>query len=71
MPENDGLFWWGSSTQLGDISDGTTNRGPDTATLLAPDRQMKRVSGRGRCSATADDLVSRAATGYEGGRAGM
>ncbi|MEQ8638974.1 MAG: DUF1559 domain-containing protein [Gimesia maris] len=82
MPENDGLFWWGLSSQLGDITDGTTNtifmaeplfgnRGPDTATLLAPDRQMNRVSGRSRCSATADDLVSRDATGYEGGCAGM
>ena len=78
MPENDGLFWWGLSSQLGDITDGPTNtifmaeplfgnRGPDTATLLAPDRQMNRVSGRSRCSATADDLVSRDATGYEGG----
>lgn len=79
--ENDGLFWRGSSTRLRDITDGTTNtifmaetlfgnRGPDTATLLDPDRQMKRVSGGGACSATSDDLVSRAASNYEGGRAG-
>ena len=79
--ENDGLFWRGSSTRLRDITDGTTNtifmaetlfgnRGPDTATLLDPDRQMKRVSGGGACSATSDDLVSRTASNYEGGRAG-
>lgn len=78
---NDGLFWRGSSTRFRDITDGTTNtifmaetlfgeRGPDTATLVNPDRQLKRVSGGGPCSATSDDLVARVATGYEGRRAG-
>ncbi|WP_417385731.1 DUF1559 domain-containing protein [Gimesia sp.] len=78
---NDGLFWRGSSTRFRDITDGTTNtifmaetlfgdRGPDTTMLLDPDRQMKRVSGGSPCSATSDDLISRAASNYEGGRAG-
>ena len=79
---NDGLFWRGSSTRLRDITDGTTNtifmaetlfgaRGPDTATLLDPNRQMKRVSGGGACSVVSDALVSQAASSYDGGRAGM
>ena len=78
--ENDGLFWRGSSTRFRDITDGTSNtifmaetlfgdRGPDTASLLNADRQMKRVSGGGPCSATSDDLAGRAATQYEGRRA--
>ena len=78
---NDGLFWRGSSTRFRDITDGTTNtifmaetlfgdRGPDTTTLLNPDRQMKRVSGGGPCSVTSDILVAQTATSYEGGRAG-
>lgn len=79
---NDGLFWRGSSTRFRDITDGMTNtifmaetlfgnRGPDTTTLQDANRQMKRVSGGGACSGTSDDLVSRAATRYEGGRAGL
>lgn len=79
--ENDGLFWRGSSTRFRDITDGTTqtifiaetlfgDRGPDTTELLNPDRQMKRVSGGGPCSATSDDLAGRTATYYDGRRAG-
>ena len=79
--ENDGLFWDGSNTRMRDITDGTSNtillaeglfgqRGPDTTILQDPERQLKRVSGGGPCSVTADDLVSRTATRYEGSRAG-
>ncbi|MCH9654898.1 MAG: DUF1559 domain-containing protein [Planctomycetes bacterium] len=78
---NDGLFWRGSSTRFRDITDGTTNtifmaetlfgdRGPDTTTLLNPNRQMKRVSGGGPCSVDSDDLAAQPATRYEGIRAG-
>ncbi|QDT96944.1 DUF1559 domain-containing protein [Gimesia aquarii] len=79
--ENDGLFWRGSSTRFRDITDGLTNtifmaetlfgdRGPDTTTLINPDRQMKRVSGGPPCVSTSDALNAIAASSYEGRRAG-
>lgn len=78
---NNGLFWNGSRTRLADITDGTSHtllsaeglfgsRGEDTSTLLDTQRQMKRVVGGGICSVNANDLATRAATRYEGSRAG-
>jgi len=78
---NDGLFWRGSHTRFRDVTDGTTNtvfiaetvfgrRGPDTASLIDPQRQMKRISAGPPCVPTAADMVSAAGTTYEGRRAG-
>ena len=78
---NNGLYWRGSGTKFRDITDGTSNtlfmaetlfgqRGADTATLVDSQRQMKRVSGGGPCSATASSLSVLSSTQYEGGRAG-
>jgi prepilin-type N-terminal cleavage/methylation domain-containing protein/prepilin-type processing-associated H-X9-DG protein len=78
----DGLFWIASTTKFRDVIDGTSStvlfaetlfglRGPDTSNLVDARTQMKRVSGGGPCSATAEDLVARAATRYEGRRAGQ
>lgn len=77
-----GLFWRGSRLKMKDIIDGTSNtilfaetlfgsRDADTTSLLDADRQIKRVSGGGVGSATAEDLVARTATRYEGLRAGQ
>ncbi|REJ83658.1 MAG: DUF1559 domain-containing protein, partial [Planctomycetota bacterium] len=65
---NDGLFWRGSKTRFRDITDGTTNtvcmaetlfgnRGPDTTTLVDPQRQLKRVSGGPPCGVTSDAML--------------
>jgi len=78
---NDGLFWRGSRTRIRDIVDGTSNtvfmaetlfgrRGEDTATLLNPQRQMKRVSLGSPCQPTGDEMLAGAASRYEGRRAG-
>lgn len=78
---NDGLFWNGSRTRLTEITDGTSHtiltaeglfgdRGEDSSMLLDAQRQLKRVGGGGVCSATADALAARAATRFEGARAG-
>lgn len=77
---NDGLFWRGSRVSFRDLTDGTSNTvfmaetlfgsRQTAATLSDPQRQLKRVSGGSPCSASAADLSSRAATSYEGFRAG-
>lgn len=78
---NDGLFWRGSKTKFRDLTDGTSNtvalaevlfgnRGPDTATLDDPQRQIKRISGGGPCTVTSDSMVGMAGTTYEGRRSG-
>ena len=80
--DNDGLFWRGSSTRFRDILDGASNTiflaetlfgGPrsDATVLQDAQTQTKRVSGGGPCSVPADALVGRAATRYEGRRAGQ
>lgn len=79
--DNNGMFWRGSSITFRDIIDGSSNtvfmaeglfgnRGPDTAALEDPQRQMKRVSGGGPCTITSESMLTLAATAYEGRRAG-
>lgn len=78
---NDGLFWRGSKTKFRDLTDGVSNtvflgevlfgnRGPDTATLEDPQRQMKRVSGGPPCAPISDDMITMSASRYEGSRSG-
>ena len=78
---NDGLFWRGSKTRFRDIIDGTSNtacmaetlfgnRGPDTTTLVDPQRQLKRVSGGPPCGVTSDAMLTMPARRYEGRRSG-
>ena len=80
--EPDGLFWRGSNARFRDITDGLSNTilmaeglfgGRDavsTTVLTDPQRQIKRVSGGGPGSRTAEDLTGAAASGYTGVRAG-
>jgi hypothetical protein len=78
----DGLFWRGSSTRFRDVLDGTSNtilmaeglfgarEMLPTSTLVNPQRQMKRVSGGGVCTRTAEDLAAAPAADYQGTRNG-
>jgi prepilin-type N-terminal cleavage/methylation domain-containing protein/prepilin-type processing-associated H-X9-DG protein len=78
----DGLFWRGSNTKFRDILDGTTHtilmaeglfggREAVSQTVLTdPRRQLKRVSGGGVCTRTAEDLAAAPAAGYTGVRNG-
>ncbi|MEM8734853.1 MAG: DUF1559 domain-containing protein [Planctomycetota bacterium] len=77
-----GLVWRGSNVKFGDITDGTSNtmimaetlfglRTGDTTDLLDAQSQVKRVSGGPPCVELAQDLVGRAASRYEGRRAGQ
>ncbi|QDV23209.1 DUF1559 domain-containing protein [Aureliella helgolandensis] len=77
-----GIAWRGSNVKFSEITDGTSNtlivaetlfgmRGDDTTDLVDYRTQIKRVSGGGACSATAEDLVARSAMRYEGRRAGQ
>ena len=79
--ENDGLFWRGSKTRFRDITDGSSNtaflaetlfgnRGPDTTTLLDPQRQLKRISGGPPCGIDSDAMIAMPASRYEGRRSG-
>jgi prepilin-type N-terminal cleavage/methylation domain-containing protein/prepilin-type processing-associated H-X9-DG protein len=79
--DNDGLFWRGSRTRMGDIIDGSSHtvfmaealfgdRGPDTTELLDPQRQLKRVSGGAPCAMTSDVMLTLPASRYEGRRSG-
>lgn len=80
--DNHGLFWRGSAIGIRDIRDGTTNTillaetlfgdpRSDTEVLIDAQTQTKRVSGGGPCSVTAEELSTRAASRYEGRRAGQ
>ena len=77
-----GMFWRGSSTRIRDVTDGTSKtalmtetllglRGEDTLTLVDAQRQLKRVSGGPPCVETAENLVARTATRFEGRRTGQ
>jgi prepilin-type processing-associated H-X9-DG protein len=77
-----GMFWRGSNVKFADITDGTSStiaitetllgsRGANTTALADYRTQIKRVGGGGTCSATAEVLVGRTATTYEGRRAGQ
>ena len=78
----DGIFWRGSRTKFRDMSDGSSNtvlfaetlfglRGDPTSVLLDAQKQQARVSGGAPGSITAEDLVVRTPTSYEGRRAGQ
>lgn len=80
--EPDGLFWRGSNIKIRDITDGTSNtvlmaetlfghRGADTATLVDPQRQMKRISGGPPCVLDGNAIAAMPASRYEGRRAGQ
>lgn len=77
-----GIAWRGSNVKFRDITDGTSNtivmaetlfgnRGEDTTVLVDYRTQIKRVNGGGPCSVTAEELVARPASRYEGRRAGQ
>lgn len=76
-----GMFWRGSTVRFGDVTDGTSNTlllaetlmgsRIDSPTLTDHRTQLKRVGGGAPCSATAEVLVTRTATGFEGRRAGQ
>lgn len=78
---NDGLFWRGSRTKFRDITDGLSNTclmaegligmggSNDPDNLVDAQRQMKRVGGNPPCSVSPEDMVSGAATSYDGRRA--
>jgi prepilin-type N-terminal cleavage/methylation domain-containing protein len=78
----DGVFWRGSEVTYANLSDGSSNtallaetvfgaRGDSTTDLLDAQTQMARVSGGAPGSVTAEDLVTRVPTRYDGGRAGQ
>lgn len=78
----DGLFWRGSKTTFASITDGTSNtvmfaetlfgmRGDPTTELLNAQTQQARVNGGAPGSVTAEELVTRTPTSYEGRRAGQ
>lgn len=80
--DTNGLFWRGSNVRFSDITDGTSStialsetlmgmRGANTPALVDYRTQIKRVGGGGPCSATAEVLVTRSATTFEGRRAGQ
>ena len=80
--DTDGIVWRGSNVKFAEITDGMSNtllmsetlfgrRDGDTTTLLDYRNQVKRVSGGPPCVVPAEALVARAATRYEGRRAGM
>ncbi len=77
---NDGLFWRGSRTKFRDITDGLSNTclmaegligmgdANDSNNLVDAQRQIKRVGGTS-CQVSPEDMVSGAATSYDGRRA--
>ena len=78
----DGVFWRGSRTGFGELTDGSSNtvlfaetrfglRGDETSELIDAQTQMARVSGGAPGSISAEDLVSQTATRFEGRRAGQ
>lgn len=78
----DGVFWRGSRTRFRDLTDGSSNtvlfaetlfgrRGDPTTELINAQTQQARVRGGGPGSVTAEDLVLRTPTSYEGRRAGQ
>lgn len=78
--QSDGLFWRGSNTRFRDVTDGTSNtvlmaeglfgnRVPSAATLVNPQRQMKRVSLGAACSVTGDQMLAATASAWDGRRA--
>ncbi len=80
--DTNGIVWRGSNVRFADITDGTSNtmimsetlfglRGNDTTELIDYQAQTKRVSGGPPCVTSAEDLVLRAASRYEGRRAGQ
>ena len=80
--DTNGIAWRGSNVKFRDITDGTSStillaetlfgrRGADTTTLMDAQTQVKRVSGGPPCISSAEDLVARAASRYEGRRAGQ
>lgn len=76
---NDGMFWQGSTTTFGSMSDGSSNTillaetlmgfRQDSPQLLDFKRQMKRVSGGAPGQVDADVLAAAPATGFNGRRA--
>ncbi len=80
--DTNGIVWRGSNVKFADMTDGASNtlllsetlfglRGSDTTTLLNHRTQVKRVSGGPPCVTPAEALVTRAASRYEGRRAGQ
>lgn len=78
----DGIFWKGSETTFSEITDGTSNtilfaetlfgiRGNPTTELIDAQIQQARVRGGRPGSVTAEVLVTRTPTSYEGRRAGQ
>ncbi|MCP4096867.1 MAG: DUF1559 domain-containing protein [Planctomycetaceae bacterium] len=78
----DGIFWKGSETTFSEITDGTSNtilfaetlfglRGNPTTELVDAQIQQARVRGGRPGSVTAEVLVTRTPTSYEGRRAGQ